>query len=408
MLSVNGGLSYDHNRLLDEKFCFEIVNALEGRGVDYNLFTGESDNSTQPTQATKNIFLSTKPKDFNLNTDKSLILLKKHNFRKAFFLIWNSNQFKIEKYLNDAVIIAHLPTANDCKTTLKSFYLNYFLELALISIPNLPCKDKLSSDLTSLIKKVASTDATVLVNGPTGTGKELISNLIHHFSQRRDGAFVALNCAAIPDQMLESMLFGHEKGAFTGAIQPNKGILRAADNGTVLLDEISEMPISLQAKLLRVIQEKKVMPIGSSEERDVNVRIVATTNRNMVNEIQQGRFREDLYYRLNVFPVNTQKLSDRKEDIPVIIANMLHDMDSDTESKTIISQAALDQVQEYSWPGNVRELHNVIQRAKILCVNSEISPADLIFDDAQDTQSRNTAEVLAAKFSKAVSDEAVI
>ena len=219
---------------------------------------------------------------------------------------------------------------------------------------------------------------------------------------------MALNCAAIPDQMLESMLFGHEKGAFTGAIQPNKGILRAADNGTVLLDEISEMPISLQAKLLRVIQEKKVMPIGSSEERDVNVRIVATTNRNMVNEIQQGRFREDLYYRLNVFPVNTQKLSDRKEDIPVIIANMLHDMDSNTESKTIISQAALDQVQEYSWPGNVRELHNVIQRAKILCVNSEISPADLIFDDAQDTQSRNTAEVLAAKFSKAVSDEAVI
>ena len=393
----------------DKNFCFEIKNALEGRGVDYNLFTGESDNSTQPTQATKNIFLSTKPKDFNLNTDKSLIpFLKKHNFRKAFFLIWNSNQFKIEKYLNDAVIIAHLPTANDCKTTLKSFYLNYFLELALISIPNLPCKDKLSSDLTSLIKKVASTDATVLVNGPTGTGKELISNLIHHFSQRRDGAFVALNCAAIPDQMLESMLFGHEKGAFTGAIQPNKGILRAADNGTVLLDEISEMPISLQAKLLRVIQEKKVMPIGSSEERDVNVRIVATTNRNMVNEIQQGRFREDLYYRLNVFPVNTQKLSDRKEDIPVIIANMLHDMDSDTESKTIISQAALDQVQEYSWPGNVRELHNVIQRAKILCVNSEISPADLIFDDAQDTQSRNTAEVLAAKFSKAVSDEAVI
>ena len=394
---------------LDEKFCFEIKNALEGRGVDYNLFTGESDNSTQPTQATKNIFLSTKPKDFNLNTDKSLIpFLKKHNFRKAFFLIWNSNQFKIEKYLNDAVIIAHLPTSNDCNTTLKSFYLNYFLELALISIPNLPCKDKLSSDLTSLIKKVASTDATVLVNGPTGTGKELISNLIHHFSQRRDGAFVALNCAAIPDQMLESMLFGHEKGAFTGAIQPNKGILRAADNGTVLLDEISEMPISLQAKLLRVIQEKKVMPIGSSEERDVNVRIVATTNRNMVNEIQQGRFREDLYYRLNVFPVNTQKLSDRKEDIPVIIANMLHDMDSDTECKTIISQAALDQVQEYSWPGNVRELHNVIQRAKILCVNSEISPADLIFDDAQDTQSRNTAEVLAAKFSKAVSDEAVI
>ena len=142
---------------------------------------------------------------------------------------------------------------------------------------------------------------TVLISGPSGTGKEVISNLIHNFSSRSDLPFVALNCAAIPEQMLESILFGHEKGAFTGAIQSNQGLLRAADGGTILLDEISEMPISLQSKLLRVIQEKRVMPIGSSSEVDVNVRIVATTNRNLITEVKLGNFREDLFYRLNAF-----------------------------------------------------------------------------------------------------------
>ena len=191
-------------------------------------------------------------------------------------------------------------------------------------------------------------------------------------------------------------------------MQPNQGLLRAADKGTVLLDEISEMPIALQAKLLRVIQEKKVMPIGSSQEVDVNVRIVATTNRNMLEEVKLGRFREDLFYRLNVFPVNTLKLSDRRDDIPTIVAHMLYNMDIDNDLKTKISSGALKDLENYHWPGNVRELHNVIQRAKILCTNGEILSSDLIFDSVETGQSTNTADVLAAKFQKTASDEVAL
>ena len=199
-----------------------------------------------------------------------------------------------------------------------------------------------------------------------------------------------------------------KKVQFTGAVQPSQGLLRAADKGTVLLDEISEMPIALQAKLLRVIQEKKVMPIGSSQEVDVNVRIVATTNRNMLEEVKLGRFREDLFYRLNVFPVNTLKLSDRRDDIPTIVAHMLYNMDIDNDLKTKISSGALKDLENYHWPGNVRELHNVIQRAKILCTNGEIRSSDLIFDSVETGQSTNTAEVLAAKFQKTTSDEVAL
>ena len=318
------------------------------------------------------------------------------------------DNFKVEKNLNGAITILKIPSFSKDYKHHVTFYLNYFIEQVVQSLPNLPCSDDQSVQLTSLIKKISTTDATVLVNGPTGTGKEVISNLIHHFSNRREEAFVAVNCAAIPDQMLESMLFGHEKGAFTGAIQPSKGLIRAADKGTVLLDEISEMPIALQAKLLRVIQEKKVMPIGSSQEVEVNVRIIATTNRNMLEEVKLGRFREDLFYRLNVFPLNTLKLSDRKGDIPTIVANMLFNMDIDTDTKTKISLAALKDLEDYQWPGNVRELHNVIQRAKILCQNGEILPSDLIFDSIETGQSTNTAEVLAAKFQNTTTDEVAL
>ena len=172
-----------------------------------------------------------------------------------------------------------------------------------------------------MAEKVAKTDVTVFIHGPTGTGKEVISNYIHQNSERSEKPFVAINCAAIPENMLEAMLFGHEKGAFTGASSANKGIFRAADTGTLLLDEISEMPLSLQAKLLRVLQEKKVTPIGGQRDIDVDVRVIATTNRNMVEEVKEKKFREDLYYRLNVFPIETLNLSERAEDIiPISVA----------------------------------------------------------------------------------------
>jgi two-component system response regulator FlrC len=383
-----------------------LISSLRGRGIECGLFSSKGEDFSPISEK---IFLSFKPVDFDLKADKEFIpFLKSNGFKKAALLILGSNNFEVEKHLNGAITVMKVPTMDGIPKQQINFFLNYFIEQVIQNLPNLPCSDEQSVQLTSLIRKISTTDATVLVNGPTGTGKEVISNLIHHFSNRREQAFVAVNCAAIPDQMLESMLFGHEKGAFTGAIQPNKGLLRAADKGTVLLDEISEMPVALQAKLLRVIQEKRVMPIGSSQEVAVDVRIIATTNRNMLEEVKLGRFREDLFYRLNVFPVNTLKLSDRKDDIPTIVANMLCNMDIDNETKTKISLNALKDLEGYHWPGNVRELHNVIQRAKILCVNGEILPCDLIFDSIETGQPTNTAEVLAAKFQNTTSDEVAL
>ena len=387
-------------------FSSNLITSLKGRGVECALFSSKSDSCSNPSEKT---YLSFKSKDYDLKADKELIpFLKSNGFKKAALLVLDSNIFEVEKHLNGAITVMKVPALVGAPKQQVNFFLHYFIEQVVQNIPNLPCGDEQSVKLNSLIRKISTTDATVLVNGPTGTGKEVISNLIHHFSNRREEAFVAVNCAAIPDQMLESMLFGHEKGAFTGAVQPNKGLLRAADKGTVLLDEISEMPIALQAKLLRVIQEKRVMPIGSSQEVEVNVRIIATTNRNMLEEVKLGRFREDLFYRLNVFPLNTLKLSDRKDDIPTIVANMLFNMEIDNEIKTKISLDALNDLEEYHWPGNVRELHNVIQRAKILCLNGEILPSDLIFDSIETGQATNTAEVLAAKFQNTATDEVAL
>jgi two-component system response regulator FlrC len=386
-------------------FAHEVQKLLQARGVDCctlgisNDFVGKGEN----------IFVSCTEKDFIFSQDKKLVpFLKANKFQKAVLFSWESEEFKVESYLNGAINIFRIPIAFSEQTLARQFYFQYVLESVVQKLPNLPCSDDNSVKLNSLIKKIAPTDATVLVNGPTGTGKEVVSNLIHHFSNRRDKAFVAVNCAAIPDQMLESMLFGHEKGAFTGAVQPNKGLLRAADTGTVLLDEISEMPIGLQAKLLRVIQEKKVMPIGSSEEIEVNVRIIATTNRNMLEEVKSGRFREDLYYRLNVFPLNTLNLSKRSSDIPTIVANMMYKLDSGNEVKIKFSENAFERLKKYHWPGNVRELHNVIQRATILCSNGEILASDLIFDSGEDDPGVNTADALAAKFQNSIPDEVVL
>jgi len=390
----------------NKEFASEIQTVLRGRGVDSTIFC---ESVIESGVRSDKVFVSSASANTDLKSDKNLIpFLKKNGFKRAVILEWNANTFSVEGLLNGAISICKVPVSVNDKSSLKYFYLNYFVESIVKSIPNLPCVDDKSVKLTALVRKIATTDATVLVNGPTGTGKELVSNLVHHFSNRRENAFVAVNCAAIPDQMLESMLFGHEKGAFTGAVQPNKGLLRAADQGTVLLDEISEMPLTLQAKLLRVIQEKKVMPIGTSQEINVDVRIVATTNRNMLDEVKKGNFREDLYYRLNVFPVNTLHLSERRSDVPSIVANMLYKMDLDYNEKTNICSEALVQLENYNWPGNVRELHNVIQRAKILCSNGEIQTADLIFDSFENDQTTNTAEALAAKFRNNVSDEVLL
>ena len=239
--------------------------------------------------------------------------------------------------------------------------------------------DPKTISLIKMAEKVAKTDVTVFIHGPTGTGKEVVSNYIHQKSNRSKNPFIAINCAAIPENMLEAMLFGHEKGAFTGASSANKGIFRAADTGTLLLDEISEMPLSLQAKLLRVLQEKKVTPIGGQRDIEVDVRVIATTNRDMIKEVREKKFREDLYYRLNVFPIETLNLSDRKEDIiPISIA--LLNRHSENNNIPYIEKLAQNIIKNYTWPGNVRELENVLQRAIVLCDGKVIKEKDIMID----------------------------
>ncbi|TCP61376.1 two-component system response regulator FlrC [Rhodovulum bhavnagarense] len=232
--------------------------------------------------------------------------------------------------------------------------------------------------LIDMASRVARTDVTVFINGPTGTGKEVLGRLIHAHSPRAEAPFIAINCAAIPGNMLEAMLFGHEKGAFTGASAANKGLIRAAEGGTLMLDEVTEMSLELQAKLLRVLQEKTVTPLGAQKEQKVDIRVVATSNRDMMEAVREGSFREDLYYRLNVFPLSTQALRQRREDIPALAAAMVRRHCPEGVPLPALMPDAIDTLVSHDWPGNVRELENVIQRALVLHDNGQIRADDIM------------------------------
>jgi transcriptional regulator with GAF, ATPase, and Fis domain len=218
------------------------------------------------------------------------------------------------------------------------------------------------------IMKVAATDSTVLISGESGTGKELIASSIYEHSLRKGKPFIKINCVAIPEGLLESELFGHEKGSFTGAIEQKKGKFEIADKGTVFLDEIGDMPLNTQAKLLRVLQEKEFERVGSTKSIKVDIRLIAATNKNLPEMIKNGKFREDLYFRLNVFPINIPPLRDRREDI-VLLSNYFL---KSGLGNAILSNSALQKIFSYSWPGNVRELKNVLEQASILSEKSII------------------------------------
>lgn len=237
-----------------------------------------------------------------------------------------------------------------------------------------------SQQLLDLAKRVAATDSTVLISGESGTGKEVLARYIHNNSPRADGPFVAINCAAIPENMLEATLFGHEKGAFTGAYSSNPGKFEQANGGTLLLDEVSEMEIGLQAKLLRVLQEREVERVGGKKVISLDVRVVATTNRDLQQHVQEKGFREDLYYRLSVFPLQWLPLRLRRKDI-VPLANRLIAMHCQKMNKSLVSFdfEARQKLTAYDWPGNVRELDNVIQRALILQQGDSVRADDLMF-----------------------------
>jgi two-component system response regulator FlrC len=241
--------------------------------------------------------------------------------------------------------------------------------------------DERSRQLAALASRVAATDATVMISGESGSGKEVFARFIHEQSTRKDKPFVAINCAAIPENMLEAVLFGYEKGAFTGAYRSQAGKFEQAQGGTLLLDEISEMDLALQAKLLRVLQEREVERLGGREMIALDVRVLATTNRNLREQVTVGSFREDLYYRLNVFPLNLPPLRVRPADILPLAEGLLERYCRHGRVRPQLSAAARQRLLEHPWPGNVRELDNVIQRALILLNGELIEVADLCFEE---------------------------
>jgi Nif-specific regulatory protein len=263
-----------------------------------------------------------------------------------------------------------------------------------------------------MVAQVAPSDATVLVTGESGTGKELVAGEIHRTSRRADGPFVKVNCAALPESIIESELFGHERGAFTGAVGQRKGRFELAHGGTIFLDEIGELSPQVQVKLLRVLQEREIERIGGTSTIKVDVRVVAATNRNLEDELRAGRFREDLYYRLNVFPIRIPPLRERKSDI-VLLADHFAEKYADRNGKLIkrISSPALDLLMSYHWPGNVRELENCIERAVILSsdmvIHSYHLPPSLQSAQSTNTEPTTTLEAALSRLEKELIVEAL-
>lgn len=236
---------------------------------------------------------------------------------------------------------------------------------------------KAIKDVMSLVGKVAENDVTVLITGESGTGKEMVAQTVVQQSSRRARSFLKINCAAIPSELLESQMFGHERGAFTGAISRQEGCFERADKGSLFLDEIGDMAQMTQTKLLRVLQEQEFERIGGNESIKVDVRIIAATNKHLLEEIKRGRFREDLYYRLNVVEIHIPPLRERMEDIPELVDFFLEEFSTKYNKTDLkLSKSALQVLMSFSWPGNVRELRNVIERAVVLSRGPEIEPAD--------------------------------
>ena len=353
----------------ESKNINSFVDFFSNRKIDIKVYEFEK---LKNNSKNKPIIICHKSFEIKVNGKNSLIKIARNiGCSKILIIDDNANEYSINTELGESMIYLSFQKLDRC---IQELILN------IVSKQKFSYADPKTHSLINLAKKVAETDVTVFVHGPTGTGKEVVSNFIHNESNRSENPFIAVNCAAIPENMLEAMLFGHEKGAFTGASSANKGIFRAADTGTLLLDEISEMPLSLQAKLLRVLQEKKVTPIGGQRDIEVDVRVIATTNRNMIDEVKDKKFREDLYYRLNVFPIETTNLFERPGDVIPISMALLKRHAKDCRKIPFISTEAQEVLINYTWPGNVRELENVLQRAMVLSSGNLITKKDIMID----------------------------
>ncbi len=242
---------------------------------------------------------------------------------------------------------------------------------------NIIAQSKKMEEVFKAIERVSRSKATILIRGESGTGKELVARAIHYGSPRAERPFVKLNCAALPENLLESELFGHEKGAFTGALQAKKGRFELANGGTIFLDEVGDIPVGVQVKLLRVLQERKFERVGGTRTVTLDVRIIAATNNDLEKAVRDGGFREDLYYRLNVVPMYLPPLRDRKEDIPPLVGHFLEQFNSENGKMVKLSAAAMDVLMEYDWPGNVRELENCIERMVVMAQRDVIAPEEI-------------------------------
>ncbi len=283
----------------------------------------------------------------------------------------------ITKPVNFNDLLVHISKAQKENSLLKENRLLRIEVKKKFEFNNIIGKSRKMQEVFSLVEKVALGSSTVIIYGGSGTGKELVAKAIHYNSPRADRAFIPFNCGAIPETLVESELFGHTKGAFTGAIQAKKGLFEEASGGTLFLDEISTILPSVQVKLLRVLQEKELMRVGSTERTRIDVRMIAATNENLEENMKKGKFREDLFYRLHVFPIFLPDLKDRKEDIPLLAHHFL-DLYSKDAKKAIhgISKEAMKLLLEYHWPGNVRELENAIARAVIMTDQDQLGPND--------------------------------
>ena len=281
-------------------------------------------------------------------------------------------------------------------------------DTSFLSLPDVMGASTTLQKALELVKRVAKTDISVFLEGETGTGKELFSRLLHQNSNRKTQPFIPVDCGAIPETLLESELFGHKKGAFTGALQNKKGKFELADKGTLFLDEINNLPLSMQPKLLRVLQEKEIQRLGDENPIKIDVRIVSASNKNIIEDVKNGKFREDLFYRLHEFKISLPTLSERFEDIPIISEDIIEKTcDSLHVERKFLTEEAQTKLQNYSWPGNIRELQNVIKSAVLLSDDSRIEADHIVFHSFLSSDSTDSDDLLLEKYTQKAEKQAI-